>query len=161
MTNRGARYRKGYSIGVGGVVLCGDRALLIQRASGRNTGDWMIPGGFIEIHETIDVAVRREVKEETGIDAEIEGLIGVRNQVYEKENSAYFIFLMRASDDRIEKDELEVAGARFYSMGEVEALVQLQALSREVVIQALRGEASLLELFVHPRHSFTKWVSYI
>ena len=161
MARRGAKYRKGYSIGVGGVVLYDNRALLIQRALGRNEGTWMIPGGFIELHETIDVAVRREVLEETGIETEVEGLIGVRNQVYETENSAYFIFLLRASDDKVQADGLEVAEARFFTPDEVEILPQLQPLSRQVVTKALMGESSLLKANAHPHHSRTRWVSFI
>jgi ADP-ribose pyrophosphatase YjhB (NUDIX family) len=161
MSKRGEKYRKGYSIGVGAVVLYANRALLIQRASGRNVGDWMIPGGFIEAHETIDVAVVRELKEETGITAEVEGLIGVRNQVYDAENSAYFIFLLQASDDRIQKDDLEVADAGFFALGEVEALSQLQPLSRKIVTKALKGEVSLLKYYGHPKHSRARWVSFI
>ena len=85
---------KSYSIGVGGVVLCNDKVLLVRRKKGSRAGEWAIPGGFVEYGETIDVAVKREVLEETGIEAKVQGLVAVRNRVIKSglENSAYFIF---------------------------------------------------------------------
>jgi 8-oxo-dGTP diphosphatase len=161
MPSFGSKYRKGYSIGVGGVVLCDDKALLARRALGSNVGDWMIPGGFVEPYETIDVAAQREVMEETGVEAEVEGLIAVRNQVSDDENSAYFIFLLRATDDEVQADGIEVAEARFFTLDEMQALPQLQPLSRLIVTKALRGEAAILEFNAHPRHSPDSWVSYV
>jgi len=45
------------------------RALLIRRADHPYRGRWAIPGGFVEERETLDAAARRELKEETGVDA--------------------------------------------------------------------------------------------
>ena len=155
-----SKYRKGYSIGVGGVVLCDNKVLLIQRALGNNIGDWAIPGGFVEHNETIDIAVKREVFEETGARAEVEGLIAMRSSVTEAENSAYFIFLLRASDEFARADGFEVAGARFFALPEVEALQRLQALSRLIVIKALQGKASLLTFHSHPKRSPDEYIIY-
>lgn len=51
-------YRSGYSIGVGGVVLCGNKVLLVRSVQGEAKDEWAIPGGFVEHQETIDVAVQ-------------------------------------------------------------------------------------------------------
>lgn len=51
-----------------------DRVLLIQRT---DNGRWAMPGGQQEIGETITQTAIRETKEETGIDIEITGLIGI------------------------------------------------------------------------------------
>jgi len=39
------RYRRGYSIGAGAVVLCGDQILLARLAYGSSRGQWSLPGG--------------------------------------------------------------------------------------------------------------------
>lgn len=155
-----SKYRKGYSIGVGGVVLRGNKTLLVRRALGNNIGDWAIPGGFVEHNETIDAAVKREVLEETGVRAEVEGLVGVRSRVTEIENSAYFIFLLRALDEVAQADGFEVAGARFFTLAEVKALPRLQPLSRLVVTKALQGKAPLLTFHTHPQRSPDEYVIY-
>lgn len=51
--------------------------VLIKRRKPPYEGYWALPGGFVEYGETVENAVKREVKEETGLDVEIKGLIGV------------------------------------------------------------------------------------
>ena len=155
-----SKYRKGYSIGVGGVVLCGNKALLVRRALGDHVGDWAISGGFIERDETIDVAVQREVFEEAGVKAKVEGLIAVRSRVTDTENSAYFIFLLRTTDEKARADGFEVDEARFFTLAEVQALARVQALTRLVVTQALQGEATVLMFHTHPQIPSKEYVIY-
>ena len=55
-------------IGVGAVVLYQGLVLLIRRARPPRQGQWSIPGGLLELGETFEAAVRREVHEETGLE---------------------------------------------------------------------------------------------
>lgn len=57
-------------VGVGGVVVDGDRVLLIRRGSEPLKGEWSIPGGMLELGEELAAGVERELKEETGLDVE-------------------------------------------------------------------------------------------
>jgi ADP-ribose pyrophosphatase YjhB (NUDIX family) len=57
-------------VGVGGVVIHRDRALLIRRGSEPLKGEWSIPGGMLELGEELAGGVQRELKEETGLDVE-------------------------------------------------------------------------------------------
>jgi mutator protein MutT len=54
-------------LGVGGVVVDNGRVLLVRRATEPLKGEWSIPGGLVELGETLVEAVRREVLEETGL----------------------------------------------------------------------------------------------
>lgn len=57
-------------VGVGAVVLRGNTVLLIRRAKPPRVGQWSLPGGMQELGETLENAVRREVREETGLELE-------------------------------------------------------------------------------------------
>ncbi len=54
-------------VGVGSVVIDGDRVLLVRRGREPLLGQWSIPGGAVELGETLEQAIVREVAEETGL----------------------------------------------------------------------------------------------
>jgi 8-oxo-dGTP diphosphatase len=56
---------------VGAIIFDGDSALLVERAGEPLKGWWSIPGGLLETGEMLEDAVRREVREETGLEVEI------------------------------------------------------------------------------------------
>lgn len=64
-------------IGVGAVVFRGDDILVIKRGKPPFEGQWSIPGGALEYGERLADAVTREVREETGLEIEILGLLDV------------------------------------------------------------------------------------
>ena len=68
-------------VGVGGVIIENERALLIKRGSAPLKGEWSIPGGMLELGETIIQGVRRELLEETSIEAEVLDLIEVFERI--------------------------------------------------------------------------------
>lgn len=68
-------------IGVGGIVIHDDKALLVKLKYGRAQKFWLIPGGFLEAGETLTEGVVREIFEETGMKIEPEGVLGVRTMV--------------------------------------------------------------------------------
>ncbi|MBI3456701.1 MAG: NUDIX domain-containing protein [Candidatus Rokubacteria bacterium] len=59
---------------VSAVVVHDGRLLLMQRA---DSGQWGLPGGSVEIGETVTAAIQREVREETGYEIAVQRLIGV------------------------------------------------------------------------------------
>ena len=68
-------------VGVGGVVIAGGRALLIRRGGPPLAGQWSIPGGMLELGESIEEGVRRELQEETGIEVRVRDLIEVFERI--------------------------------------------------------------------------------
>ena len=68
-------------VGVGGVVIADGRALLIRRGGPPLEGEWSIPGGMLELGETIVEGVRRELAEETGLEVRVLDLIEVFERI--------------------------------------------------------------------------------
>jgi len=69
-------------VGVGGVVVHEERALLIRRASPPLQGEWSIPGGMLELAETLEQGVVRELAEETGLEVKVVELIEVFERIF-------------------------------------------------------------------------------
>jgi 8-oxo-dGTP diphosphatase len=68
-------------VGVGAVVIDGERVLLVRRCNEPSKGEWSIPGGAVEAGETLDAAVRREVREETGLDIVVGPVVEVLDRI--------------------------------------------------------------------------------
>jgi 8-oxo-dGTP diphosphatase len=69
-------------VGIGGVIIDRGRTLLIRRGSEPLRGEWSIPGGTLELGETLEEGVAREVLEETGIMVRVIELIEVFDRIY-------------------------------------------------------------------------------
>jgi 8-oxo-dGTP diphosphatase len=74
-------------VGVGGVVIENDRALLIRRGTEPLLGEWSIPGGTLELGETLENGVARELLEETGLTVRVLGLIEVFDRIFSAEGN--------------------------------------------------------------------------
>ncbi|MBI4479180.1 MAG: NUDIX hydrolase [Acidobacteria bacterium] len=77
----GREYPERPLVGVGGVVIDGDRVLLVRRAREPLKGEWSLPGGLVEVGESLAAAVRREMAEETGLEVRVEGIVKVLDRI--------------------------------------------------------------------------------
>ena len=75
-------------VGVGAFILNDNNELLLQkRAVPAEKDHWCIPGGRLEMFETLENAVIREAKEETDLDIEVIKLMGVCDHIIQEENA--------------------------------------------------------------------------
>lgn len=68
-------------VGVGGIVLVEGRVVLVKRGHAPLAGDWSLPGGALELGETLEAGVAREILEETGLIVEVGPLVGVFDRI--------------------------------------------------------------------------------
>lgn len=128
---------------VGVVVLRGDEVLLVRRGTAPRLGQWSLPGGRIEWGETIEAAALRELREETGVEAELLGLVEVVDAVFTAretgETSRHYVLIDFAarwvSGEPVAGDD--AAEARFVPVSEVAGLVEWAETVR--VIEAARA----------------------
>lgn len=81
-------------VGVGGVVIHRNRVLLIRRGGEPLKGEWSIPGGLLEVGEALSAAARRELKEETGLDAEPLEIVEVFDRIFRRGRRVRYHFVI-------------------------------------------------------------------
>jgi ADP-ribose pyrophosphatase YjhB (NUDIX family) len=69
-------------VGVGAVVVEDGRVLLVRRGRAPLLGHWTLPGGVLEVGETLRSGVAREVLEETGLEVEPMELVELLERIY-------------------------------------------------------------------------------
>jgi 8-oxo-dGTP diphosphatase len=75
------RYPRRPLVGVGAIMLDGDRILMAQRGKQPLKGWWSLPGGALETGELLADAIRREVREETGLQIEPLGVLEIFERI--------------------------------------------------------------------------------
>jgi 8-oxo-dGTP diphosphatase len=82
-------------VGIGGVILNEARVVLIRRRYEPLAGHWSIPGGTLELGETLEAGVVREMREETGLDVEVGPVIEVFDRImYDDERRVRYHFVL-------------------------------------------------------------------
>ena len=82
------RYPQRPIIGVGALILRRDRILMAQRGKQPLIGWWSLPGGALETGEALADAVRREVREETGLDIRPLGVLEIFERIMRDRSGA-------------------------------------------------------------------------
>lgn len=109
------------------VLFRGEAVLLVLRGEGPSEGLWSLPGGAIELGETAEDGARREVEEETGLIAHIEGLAGVYDIIDRDEGGEVVLHYVIATyfgraDDGEPHPRGDAREARFFALDAVNEL---------------------------------------
>lgn len=117
-------------VAVGAVVLNKNReVLLIKRGRPPRKGEWSLPGGAVETGETIEHAVAREVREETGLDVKVlTWLMNVDSIVREEDGTVAYHYVLLDYLTEVTGGTLQFGSdaldARFFPLEEAVNLVQ-------------------------------------
>ncbi|ACV76892.1 DUF1152 domain-containing protein [Nakamurella multipartita] len=130
-----------HSVSVAGIIIDVEGRILVVKR--RDNGEWQPPGGVLELDETIEEGLRREVHEETGIDVHIDRLTGVYKNM--RLGVVALVFRCRPSAGSLQaSSETEVA--RWMSAQEVESTLSPAFAIR---VRDAIGEAAFVAIRYH------------
>jgi 8-oxo-dGTP diphosphatase len=128
-------------VAVGAAVCRKGRVLIVQRGRAPSEGVWTVPGGAVELGETMRQAAAREVKEECGIEVEVGEVVGILDHVVRDEQGriryhyAIVDFAARHTSGEL-CPNAELLGAVWITPAEFDAY-GVPAKAREVFLNAL------------------------
>lgn len=133
-------------VGIGCIVLRGDKVLLVQRGKPPRVGSWSLPGGAQHLGERTEDAARRELFEETGVEvgelhlaAVIDGIThDARGQVRYHYTIIDYCAEWRAGEPRAGDDVAAVAWAAPEELGRyalTDAVQEVIAIARSRLVQ--------------------------
>jgi mutator protein MutT len=128
-------------VGVGAVVIDDDgRIVLVKRQHEPLAGQWSLPGGKLEIGETLEAGVAREIREETGLVIDVGAVVDVFDRILFDERGAvqyHFVlvdYLCRPRHGRLEAGS-DVTDAALVAPGDLESY-RLTEKARSVIARA-------------------------
>jgi 8-oxo-dGTP diphosphatase len=129
-------------VGVGAIIIEGRRVLLARRGTSPRAGQWSLPGGVVELGETLRTATEREALEETGLIVDAGEVVEVLDRILPGQNGAVqfhyvlidFLCSRKGGELRAGGDATEVAWA---SEEELDGF-HLEKITREVILKALQ-----------------------
>ena len=137
-------------VAVGAVVVRGDRVLFVRQIYPPFAGQWVVPAGLSEPGERVDETVRRELLEETRIEAEVVGLIGLTSVVAPPppyvSSHVFLIFLCRPTNEAEPvADGSENDAVGFFSLEDLATMGEpVEPQSRLIAGRVLRGQYRIL-----------------
>ena len=81
-------------VGVGAVIVQAGRVLLARRGNEPMKGHWTLPGGLLELGESLTEGVMREVREETGLTVEVLQLIELLDRIHRQETRVRYHYVI-------------------------------------------------------------------
>ena len=127
-------------VGAEAVVVRDGKIMLIQRS---DSGLWAVPGGLVEVGETLSEAAERELREETGVEGKVTTLLGIfDSRIWRSKTKAHMyhvIFLMESANP-IPRPSQEAMDVAFFDEQNLPVLAPGHDLRVPLLFKLLRGE---------------------
>ncbi|MFX1536897.1 MAG: NUDIX domain-containing protein [Promethearchaeota archaeon] len=124
MPNDFSAKKNGHKIGVGGLCLYNDQVLLVKHKYEVSKDKWTIPGGLVEVGESLSEAIEREMFEETKVQTKTSGLLMIRHMTRTSKthgtvSDLYLVFKLEYEAGEPNADLEEISDAKFIPLSEL------------------------------------------
>jgi len=130
-------------VGVGALIVEGTRIVLVRRGKPPSLGQWSIPGGLVQLGETLERAVIREAQEETGLEVEPLNLVELLERIFPDDTGKirhHYVLAdylcrvtngtLRAGSDALEARWVDQDELQFYGLAPITMRVILKGLGK-------------------------------
>lgn len=104
---------------VGGVIEKNGKYLLVQEAKKHCYGKWNFPAGHLDFNESLVQGATREIKEETGCDVELNGILNISNRILEDDLFVMIVFNAKLINENIEYDKDEILDVKWIDYDDI------------------------------------------
>ncbi|RAH15951.1 MAG: hypothetical protein CMB56_001830 [Methanobacteriota archaeon] len=146
-----------FDVGVAASIKIDNSILIVKEGKGKFKDLWGLPKGTVEMNESLESAVLRELFEETGIIGEIKGIVAIRNKKEHDVTSVFICYDVIALNEDIAIDGSEIIDIKFITLEQVEEIQWISRAMKQIVISSLKTERSfqLLDMSDSENESYT------
>ena len=124
-------------LGVAACLVEMNKILLVKEGKGPQNGLWGLPKGSVDEGELPQLAVKRELKEECGIDVEVLGLVGLRECLIKETPAIFMAYLVNSINPVIEIDNDEITDYGWFEVEDFQSLSWISEAMEELAKKAV------------------------
>ena len=124
-------------LGVAACLVEKNKILLVKEGKGPQNGLWGLPKGSVDEGELPQLAVKRELKEECGIDVEVLGLVGLRECLIKETPAIFIAYLVNSINPVIEIDNDEITDYGWFEVEDFQSLSWISEAMEELAKKAV------------------------
>ena len=124
-------------LGVAACLIEKNKILLVKEGKGPQNGLWGLPKGSVDEGELPQLAVKRELKEECGLDAEVLGLVGLRECLIKQTPAIFMAYLVNSKTSVIEIDNDEIIDYGWFEVKDFQNLSWISEAMKELAEKAV------------------------
>lgn len=124
-------------LGVAAVVTNATQVLLVKEATGRYSGHWGLPKGYVDDGELPRDAALRELKEECDVAGKVTGIYAIRENLTEIGPAVFIAYSVKLLPGEVPNPASEVAEAKFVCRSEFDSIVWVSEAMKSIAMNAI------------------------
>ncbi len=124
-------------LGVAAVVTDSTKVLLVKEASGRYSGHWGLPKGYVDDGELPRDAALRELREECAVEGEVTGIYAIRENLTEIGPAVFIAYSVNLLPGQIPRPASEITEAKFVCQSNFDSVLWVSEAMKSIATNAI------------------------